>query len=157
MTKKSLIFTIALFTLILILTPITVSALLGDEALVGIWEAITIERYDNGETTLEELERGEMTIEFERFGVGYLFENGDREFFAWTTEDGYISFLFVTLQGIDLEVHAYSLYGSHFTLTIDDEFGLDIITFRRLYDETITLFITPKCINTPKMDMYFNI
>ena len=98
-------------------------------SLAGRWEAVSIEWIGDGESFTEYVDAGEFSIEFFSDGNGAMVEGRDTDRFTWSAENGR---LMMTYGGWETILSDYRISGSTLTITIEENRGTEIMTFRRL-------------------------
>ena len=99
----------------------------GGSALVGRWDAVSVEIIQDGESFTENLSPGEMSMEFFSDGNGVVVDGRNTDRFTWSAENGRL----MITDGWGTEVMDYSISRSTLTITITDNWGTEIMTFRR--------------------------
>ena len=122
-------FTSIIFGTILILAIVLLSACGGGSSpLVGRWEAVSVEFIQDGESSTETLDQGELGIEFFSDGNGAFIERHHTDRFTWSAENGRL----MITDNRDTSIVDYSISRSTLTITFEDRWGTEIMTLNRV-------------------------
>ena len=123
MTKRILALTIMLVLAFAVLTSC------GGSSLVGRWEAVSISWNEDGHTETDYFPPGEVFMDFFDDGTGVLTMGTVRERFTWSTSGNRLTT--IDQDGVS-ETGDFNISGSTFTYTFVEDWGTEVMTFRRV-------------------------